>query len=539
MLTQRLLGLLPVIIHGRAREICVIGLGSGVTAGAALDAGIVERADVVEISPEVVAASHLFDRENGSVLARPGVRLIVGDGRSHLRLTPRRYDVIVSEPSNPWMAGVASLFTREFFQAARAHLKPGGLLCQWAHTYDIEAGDLRSIVATFSSVFPQGTIWLVGEGDVLLIGGVSDAPPALDHVAGRLGAGAVARALDEVAIPRAHAAFAVLSLFAGGPRELQAFASQAPLQTDDRTALEFSAPRGIYGRSANDNGTAIAALLGSRPPRERGGYSAAVQAVFDGATESDWAARGRMELKADAYQLAYDAFRRASRLNPADAGVLGGLSQAAALARKTDEELAWLTSVAAADPRNAAVRVERSHLLAAAGDFERAVEAAQEAMAIAPGSPEGAEQLASVLADAGDAGRLAAVADELLRRFPGDPSAHYFRASAWFMSGRPGDAEREARAALVGRPGDPRALNLIGAACATRGDRACAKTALEASIRANPRDSSAYVNLALFLMQEGNVSAAQSTFAEALAVDPTSASARSGYEQARVALEKP
>src|SRR5581483_6035464 len=104
MLTQRMLGLLPVLIHGAAREIAVIGLGSGVTVGSALAAGTVQRADVIEISPEVVEASHFFDKESGSALAQPGVRLVVGDGRSHLLLTSRSYDVIVSEPSNPWMA---------------------------------------------------------------------------------------------------------------------------------------------------------------------------------------------------------------------------------------------------------------------------------------------------------------------------------------------------------------------------------------------------------------------------------------------------
>src|SRR4029434_1862026 len=80
MLTQRLLGLLPVLLHGHAQDIAVIGLGSGVTVAAALATGTVARPDVVEISPEVVEASHFFDRESGSALSRPGVRLIVGDG---------------------------------------------------------------------------------------------------------------------------------------------------------------------------------------------------------------------------------------------------------------------------------------------------------------------------------------------------------------------------------------------------------------------------------------------------------------------------
>src|SRR6185369_8280465 len=160
---------------------CIIGLGSGVTVGSALAPGTVRHADVVEISPEVVEASRFFDRESGAALSRPGVRLIVGDGRSHLLLTPRRYDVIVSEPSNPWRSGGAALFTREFFAAARSRLKPDGLLCQWAHTYDISPDDLRSIVATFASVFPQGTMWLVGEGDLLLIGAAGPAiAPLID-----------------------------------------------------------------------------------------------------------------------------------------------------------------------------------------------------------------------------------------------------------------------------------------------------------------------------------------------------------------------
>ena len=139
MLTQRLLGLLPVLLHPNPRDLLVIGLGSGVTAASALASNEVVRADVLEISREVVDASSWFAHENAGVLQNPRVRLLVGDGRTHLLLSRRQYDVIVSEPSNPWMAGVAALFTREFFEAARARLKPGGVLCQWAHTYEMRA----------------------------------------------------------------------------------------------------------------------------------------------------------------------------------------------------------------------------------------------------------------------------------------------------------------------------------------------------------------------------------------------------------------
>ena len=136
MLTQRLLAHVPLLLHPDPKRVAILGLGSGVTLGSALTHPI-GRADVLEISPEVVAASRFFDKENHRAIANPNTRVIVGDGRTHLVLTRERYDVIVSEPSNPWMAGIASLFTREFFAMARARLQPGGVLCQWAHTYDI------------------------------------------------------------------------------------------------------------------------------------------------------------------------------------------------------------------------------------------------------------------------------------------------------------------------------------------------------------------------------------------------------------------
>ena len=169
MLTQRMLAHVPLLLHPAPKKAAILGLGSGVTLGSALTHGL-ERAVVLEISPEVVEASRFFEAANHRALQNPATRLVVGDGRTHLLLGDEQYDVIVSEPSNPWMAGIASLFTQEFFEVAKSRLAPGGVLCQWAHTYDISDADLRSIVATFLSVFPNGTLWLVGEADVLLIG---------------------------------------------------------------------------------------------------------------------------------------------------------------------------------------------------------------------------------------------------------------------------------------------------------------------------------------------------------------------------------
>jgi spermidine synthase len=186
MLTQKLAAHLPLLLHDSPRTVAIVGLGSGVTVGAALSHPI-ERADVVEISPEVVEASRYFDEENHKALADPRTHLIVGDGRSHLLLSRRQYDVIISEPSNPWIAGVAALFTREFFEGARDRLAPGGIICQWAHTYTISERDLRSIVATFRSVFPHGTAWRVNDADVLLVASGRTGRTAAGAARGELG----------------------------------------------------------------------------------------------------------------------------------------------------------------------------------------------------------------------------------------------------------------------------------------------------------------------------------------------------------------
>jgi spermidine synthase len=532
MLTQRLLGLLPVLLHGRAQDICIIGLGSGVTVGSALAAGTVRRADVIEISPEVVEASHFFDRENAGALARPGVRLIVGDGRSHLLLTPRLYDVIVSEPSNPWMSGVAALFTRQFFEAARSRLRSGGLLCQWAHTYDISADDLRSIVRTFSSVFPEGTMWLVGSGDLLLIGTTADAMAArLDRLAAASRQGTVAETLATVGIDQAHAPFNLLTLFAGGPRELERYGAGALIQTDDRMALEYSAPRGIYGRTTSDNAAAIRALGGETP--------AAVRAAFDGATDAAWTSNGAMQLKAEAYALAYDAFSRAVALNSRNAEALAGLSDAAAGAHRAADSRDLLQSLADREPGNAAVKVELSRVLAARGDFEAAATLAADAMRLRPDDPRPAEQLASIIADTGDADRLTPLAESLAARFPDRPDPQYYRATALFLRGRTDEAVTAARRVTDRHPEHARAQNLLGAACATLGRHDCAVAAFEASIRANPRDASAYVNLGQFRLQSGEPRAASRFFGDALMLDPASTAARNGLAQARSLLTNP
>jgi spermidine synthase len=534
MLTQRMLGVLPVLLHPDPQDLCVIGLGSGVTVGSAMATGLVHHADVIEISREVVEASAWFSEENGDVLRAPDVRLVVGDGRSHLELSRRKYDVIVSEPSNPWIAGVAALFTQEFFEAARAQLKPDGILCQWAHTYDMSDGDLRSIVRTFASALPESTMWRVGDGDLLLIGTTAaNIEGRLDNISERCRRGSVAAMLADVAIDPAAAPFQLLSMFAGGPREIARYGDGAPLQTDDRMALEFTGPRAIYGRSTEANAATIRELTAGAhlPP--------AVARVMNAADAKSWKARGAMDLRAQAYSAAYASLRRAVALDPHEGDALRLSSEAAAGANRQTEHRAWLESLAATEPANAAVRVELSRVRAGAGDFEGAIAAASDARRLQPGDPRAAEQLASVFADMGDVDRLAPLADALVAQYPQRDDSRYYEATALILRGRAAEAAEAARRILADNPRYTKAQNLLGAACASAGRRDCARAAFEASIRLDPREPSSYVNLGLFYLEGADPARATDYFAEALAIDPTSAAAKDGLRQARAALNTP
>jgi Flp pilus assembly protein TadD len=340
--------------------------------------------------------------------------------------------------------------------------------------------------------------------------------------------GTASATLTPLGITDDAAAFAMLSMFAGGPAELARFGDDAPVQTDDRTALEYSAPQAIYGRTVGDNAAAIR-HLGAQPPPS-------VKALLDAATDAQWTSRGAMLLKAEAFGLAYDAFRRAATLNSGNPAALAGLSDAAAGMRGGNDERELLTSIAAREPANVAVRLELSRVLASSGNYDAAAAAASEAMRISPDEGRAAEQLASVLADAGDGERLAEISNALLARYPNRPDSHYYRGSALFMRGKPEEALVEAQRVIAIDPGHARAQNLLGAACATLGRRDCAEAAFQASIRANPRDASTYVNLGMFRLQSGNPHGAADAFAEALALSPALEAARSGLAQARTQL---
>ncbi len=522
MLTQKLVAHLPLLLHSDPREVGIIGLGSGVTLGAALSHSIA-RADVLEISPEVVAASAFFTTENRHALADPRTHLIVGDGRSHMLLGQRRYDVIISEPSNPWIAGVAALFTQEFFAAARDRLAPGGVMCQWANAYNISDADLRSILATFRSVFPHGTAWLVGGDDVLMVGSTEPLDDRLANIERNWNRPGVA---EDLALVAATDPFAIYALFVAGPAELATYTADATVFTDDASRLEFSAPRELHNRSAGDNAAALARLLetGSGPP--------VIRDARRRASSRQWRIRGDMMAKADVYQLAYDDYVRALTIDPRDHAALAGLVRIAVLTRRGADALAWVKSLTVDRGGDVEVQVAVSKLLASIGSAAEAVTIARDAAATTPVSAVALEQLASLLADAGDLTALDATVTRLRQVAPQAPAGYYYAGAAAFMRGDLAGAVRLGEQAMAADPTYAPVYDLLGAAHTRLQHPDQARAAFAQSLIFDAHDSTAYTNLGVLELGLGRREQAARYFAEALWLTPESPVARQGLAQA-------
>ena len=240
--TQVLLGELPLLFHPDPKSALVVGLGSGVTAGSMLRHPV-ERVDCVEISPEVVDASRYFEAASGAPLRDPRMHLHVEDALAYLKITPHRYDVIVSEPSNPWIAGIGSLYTTEFFEACKQRMNPGGMMVQWFHLYEMDDELFRMVLRTFRASFRWVSLWQTMSTDVVLIGTNTKFTPDLVQLAVRMQRPGVRDDLRRIDIddPAVLLTLQILS----DPTVVR-YDGTGPLNTEDHPRLEYQAPEAFF-----------------------------------------------------------------------------------------------------------------------------------------------------------------------------------------------------------------------------------------------------------------------------------------------------
>jgi len=243
--TQVMGGLLGALLRpAPTRTAFIVGLGTGSTAGWLAALPEMQRTDVVELEPAMVQVARACAPVNRDVLENPRVRVLIGDAREVLTTTPERYDLVFSEPSNPYRAGIASLFTREFYRSAADRLTPDGVFLQWLQAYDIDGQTVATILATLADVFPEVEIWQTHDRDLLLVGSKAPVVHDLEGLARRIGQEPYATAL-RVAW-RATDVHEVLGRFVGGPAVARDLRQRgAALNTDDLNLVEFSFARTV------------------------------------------------------------------------------------------------------------------------------------------------------------------------------------------------------------------------------------------------------------------------------------------------------
>jgi spermidine synthase len=254
--TQLMLGHLGMAFHPAPRKILVIGFGSGMTISAVARYPEVQQIDCVEIEPAVLHAAKYLSPLNRDVLRDPRLHIIVDDARNFLFTTREKYDLIISEPSNPWIAGVATLFTEEFYRQTREHLAPGGLLVQWVQMYSIFPEDWKMVMGTLAHEFPQVSVWTGTYGDALLLAQSETGPLSLDRLRQLWLNASLREDYQGMGLVHPEGLIAMHLLDDAGLRRLTA---DAPRNTDDITRLEYRAPRAIFaGITASENAQMLA-----------------------------------------------------------------------------------------------------------------------------------------------------------------------------------------------------------------------------------------------------------------------------------------
>jgi len=251
MPTQVMLGQLGVLTAPRLGEALIVGFATGVTTGSVLQSPI-ESVKCVEIERAAIASSRFFEQVNNRPLDDARLQMIVDDARTYLRVNPTKYDAIISEPSHPWVPGVANLFTREFFSLGRDRLRDDGVFVQWLQIYQLSTENLRSVLATFHEVFPHIAVFRV-EGvakgkDLILVG--SREPIRLDRMNERLKDTRVAADLKRIGLNNADD---VMAWFVCDETRLSPAIAGAVINTDDNMHVETVAPRQAFHATIEQN----------------------------------------------------------------------------------------------------------------------------------------------------------------------------------------------------------------------------------------------------------------------------------------------
>jgi spermidine synthase len=250
MRLQRMLGHITTLVPKSPSRVLVIGCGAGVTAGAVSIDPLVTNQTIAEIEPLVPkVVSTYFAEHNFSVVTNPKVHVQFDDARHYLLTTSEKFDAVTSDPLDPWVKGAATLYTREFFNEVKNHLKPGGVVTLFVQLYESTEAAVKSEVATFLEAFPEGAVFANtsnGQGyDLVLFGQLGGGKINVDVVQARLNDpanAAIVQSLRQIGI---NSAVDLFGTYAGGTADMKAWLSDASINTDMNLRLQYLAGKGL------------------------------------------------------------------------------------------------------------------------------------------------------------------------------------------------------------------------------------------------------------------------------------------------------
>src|SRR5262245_35011454 len=247
MRLQRMLGHLTSLVPAKPRSVLVIGCGAGVTAGAVSIDPNVEHVTIVEIEPLVPeVAGTYFSEYNFDVIGNPKVRVHIDDGRHFVLTTKERFDAITLDPLDPWVKGAATLYTKEFFEAARSRLNRAGVITVYVQLFETNLEAVKSTVATFFEVFPNGTIWgntYEGKGhDMVLLGQVQPTRIDLNDMERRVTSSKIEQSLSDVGM---NSALDLFATYAGRRPDLTKWVAGAAINLDRNLRMQYLAGLGL------------------------------------------------------------------------------------------------------------------------------------------------------------------------------------------------------------------------------------------------------------------------------------------------------
>jgi len=362
--TQVLLGQLPCALHENPQDALVIGLGSGVTLGSVLTYPM-KRVDCVEISKEVAEAAAYFEEVNHRPLSDPRTHLFIEDALAYLKITPRHYDIIISEPSNPWIAGIGNLYTTEYFEECKRRLNPGGLMVQWFHLYEMNDDLMKLVVRTFQSSFDYVSIWQPQTKDVMLIGSQTPLVLELNSITAHLTKQSVRDDLLRINIPDAPT---LLSLEMLSPETVLRYVGAGDLNTEDRPWLEYAAPKSFF------LGTGISEIYRFDERMRSDSVGHILRILLNKKLLTDEQLRHigffHTEDQQGNLQFGYAVLAELQKKYQKDKSLLARLAETAELLSLTGDALTWYEQLAALDPANPDV-LEKYAWLKYSGDRSR------------------------------------------------------------------------------------------------------------------------------------------------------------------------